>query len=145
MRGYAHSWWNSTRAYAEEVRCGAHSRLPASRLQDGLCDRGAHLPEPPHQRQGREGRVGGGLYFLPAARIIVHGPLFTDFVTRKDFILGELPEGLFRELKDQTGTIRISLGNVAEMAMREYPLVQLDPAWVEALNTPEPQARTGGP
>jgi len=56
-----------------------------------------------------------------------------------------LPEGLFRELKDQTGTIRISLGNVAEMAMREYPLVQLDPAWVEALSTPEPQARTGGP
>jgi hypothetical protein len=95
---------------------------------------------------GKAGKaVWGGLYFLPAARIIVHGPLFTDFVTRKDFILGELPEGLFRELKDQTGTIRISLGNVAEMAMREYPLVQLDPAWVEALNTPEPQARTGGP
>lgn len=77
--------------------------------------------------------VWGGVYFLLAARRITRSPIFADFATRTGFELGTLPPEAFGTLEDKEGQIQLHLGNVAQMAKREYPGIRFDPDFAKSL------------
>lgn len=79
----------------------------------------------------------GAVYYLPLARTLGKGDLFADFPLRSDFRLGALPERAFRDFRDRSDGVKIYLGNVAKMALREYPGLELDPEFQGAATTPE--------
>lgn len=81
--------------------------------------------------------VWAGVYYVLAARRIARGPIFVDFATRTGFELGTLPPEIFGSLEDKGGQIHLNLGDVAHMARREYPGIELDPGFARSLGPPE--------
>lgn len=83
------------------------------------------------------GNVWAGVYFLLAARRVARGPIFADFATRTGFELGTLPPEAFGTLEDKEGKVQLYLGNVAQMAKREYHGIQFDPDFAQSLGSTE--------
>lgn len=80
--------------------------------------------------------IWAAVYLLIAARRTARGPIFADFATRTGFELGKLTPAMFGTLEDKEGKIHLYIGNVARMAKREYPGIELDPDFARSLGPP---------